>query len=264
VKYFFSAWGKFSKELKAFRYVFLFLDYDGTLTPIVKMPQLARISRQQRALLKKLAGKRFLKVCVISGRALPDIKRLVDIKSLIFAGNHGMEVKGPKISYLNKKAVSVNRAIKDIYNKVSFSCASFKGAFVENKGLTLSVHFRNLKAGGRVKELKENVKSIIKAPQYKGKLRITEGKKVIEIRPNVAWDKGKAVRLILKKSTSKLKEILPVYIGDDITDEDAFFYLRKRGTTIFVGSPGKKSRAKYYLKNTSGVYKFLNRLYKAL
>jgi len=260
VKYFFSAWNHFLERVARSKRIFLFLDYDGTLTPIVKRPELARITPQQRKLLAALSQLKRYQLAIISGRALADVKKLARLKKIIFAGNHGMELSGPGIKFLHKKALSLNSIIKGIYRQLSKICKSFPGSIVENKGLTLSVHFRAVKGRRNIRNLSKDVRRLLNKKEYQGKLRLTQGKKVLELRPKVDWNKGKAVELIMKKMRLSTKSNLAVYIGDDTTDEDAFRNLQARGITIFVGKPKKDSCAKYYLRNTQQVYRFLNRL----
>ena len=122
-----------------------------------------------------------------------------------------------------------------------------------------SVLFRNLKS---MKELIKKTISEIAAPHVKkGKIKINFGKKVIEIKPNVKWNKGKVVLWLLARQQFMLgdRKISPIYIGDDSTDEDAFKALKNKGLTIFVGKP-RKSYAQFYLRDTGEVLKFLKQI----
>ena len=135
--------------------------------------------------------------------------------------------------------------------------SGIKGALIEYKGLTLSIHYRLVNK----KDLPafEKIISEVTNPYVVcDKIMVNSGKKVYEIKPPVRWDKGKVVLwfLVRQQFISEEKNVLPVYIGDDITDENAFKALKGKGLTVFVGEPGN-SIADYYLKNTEEVTKFL-------
>lgn len=99
-----SVWSKVAMQLSNARHVLLLTDYDGTLTPIVERPELANLSKDIRRLLQTLAYQRYITVGVISGRALVDLKDKVGISGIIYAGNHGLEIEGPGISFVNPVA----------------------------------------------------------------------------------------------------------------------------------------------------------------
>jgi len=231
---------------------FLFLDYDGTLTPIVKKPGMAELSRPRRNLLKKLSrSPRFL-VAIVSGRMLKDITKRVGIKGIYYVGNHGFEIKGPKLKFTHPKAKTAKPLLRKIKKEMHRRFKDIKGIIIEDKILTMSLHYRLVKRSDAAK-VKKSFLDIVHPFRRAKKIRITKGKKVFEIRPNAKWHKGAAVLWLIRKMG---KKIIPVYIGDDTTDEDAFYALRKRGATFRVGK-NKKTLAKYRLKNVNEVYKFL-------
>jgi trehalose-phosphatase len=131
-----------------------------------------------------------------------------------------------------------------------------KGVFVEDKGLTLCLHYR-LVGTKYIPEVKNIFRKIVGHHPISGKIRVESGKMMLEVRPAINWDKGKIVLWLLAKQRLLNKaKILPLYIGDDITDEDAFRAIRKKGITVFVGSP-RRSYAKYYVKSPREVVKLL-------
>lgn len=233
----------------------LFLDYDGTLTPIVKKPSLAVLSKSRRASLKKIS-KRLL-TAVISGRMLSDLKKRVGITGIYFAGNHGFEIQGPKISLTHPKALLAKPLIRRIKLKLQKNLKGVKGIIVEDKILTLSLHYRMAQAKD-LKSIKKIFSETTKPFLKSKKIRITYGKKVFEVRPNIPWNKGHAVLWFLRK-LGKGKKLLPIYIGDDRTDEDAFLALKNRGITIRVGRSAK-THAEYYVKDVDAVYRFILQL----
>lgn len=238
-------------------HIFLFFDYDGTLTPIVSRPEDAKITSAAKSLIKEIQKDPRFSVSIISGRSLKDIKKMVGIKDLIYAGNHGLEIeyagrvlkpgeKSGSGKFLRKIRLSLEKEIRHI-----------KGAMVEDKGLTLSVHFRLVEPSckGTVKNI---FAKIVRPYVLSGKLKASSGKMVLEARPGIDWHKGKAVLYLLKKR----KRALPIYVGDDNTDMDAFCAIKKSGISVFVGRPKKSICADYFLKDSKDVERFIKRLLK--
>ncbi len=235
----------------------LFLDYDGTLTPIVERPELAILSSKTKNQLKKLAKNERFKVFIISGRALADVKRLVGVSNIEYVGNHGFEIQGADLDFGDFSFLRFREILEYLKWEITKELVFFKGAFVEDKGLGLSVHYRllNLKDESIFNTF---LKVITREFSSRGEIRITQGKKVFEIQAPLDWDKGKAVALILKNKEliHGKHKVLPIYIGDDVTDEDAFSVLKNTGITVFVGEL-RPSQAQYYLNNANEVVEFL-------
>lgn len=257
--YLFYKWNVLRDKIKD-RYIYLFFDYDGTLTPIVETPEKAIIFQETQELLKKLSKNPKCKIAIISGRALKDIKGLIGLKGIIYAGNHGLEIEGPKIKFEAQVSPRLKSIIRHINDDLVTKVSGIKGAFVEDKGLTISVHYR-LVDKEDVPLLQNIITEIINPYIVRGKIKINPGKKVYEIKPPLNWDKGKVVLWILARQQFAQgdEKVFPIYIGDDITDEDAFKALKDRGLTILVGEPGA-SKAHYYLKNTEEVIRFLRQI----
>jgi trehalose-phosphatase len=259
MKYLFAYWNSIRRRI-AGKYVVLLLDYDGTLTPIVETPDRARISKQIKQLLKALSMNPRCTLAIISGRCLKDIKKKVGLRSIIYSGNHGLEIQGPDIRFEAPVAPGYKTILQKIKSELKQILFPVKGILLEDKGLCLSLHYR-LTDKKEVPFVRETFYQVVLPYLRLGKIKTETGKKVLEVRPAVEWSKGKAVLWLLSKRKSRLRgrPILPIYIGDDITDEDAFKALKNKGLTIFVGKP-KRSHAKYYLKNTRDVSRFLIRL----
>jgi len=237
--------------------LFLLLDYDGTLTPIRKTPGQANILSRTKSLLKDISKNKKIKLAIISGRSLIDIESKVGLSNIIYSGNHGLEISGPKIKFKMFVPKESRKTIEEISRQLKKEFSSINGVIIEDKGFGVALHFRQV-----YKRQIPAVKAIfnkITGPYLSGnKIMIKPGKMVFDVRPAISWDKGKAVSMLLKlkKRLWGKKTILPVYIGDDITDEDAFSALKSKGITVFVGK-NKKTNAKYYLNNTGEVLKFL-------
>jgi len=239
------------------KYLFIFLDFDGTLAPIANMPQEAFIPPEVKGLLGKLSENPRCKLAIISGRALEDIKNLIGLKGVIYSGNHGLEIEGPKIKFETQASARLKLVIRGIAADMKKRFSGIRGVLIEDKGLALSVHYRLIPKDDL--PVFERIISEATLPYIaRNEVMVNSGKKVSEVKPPVKWDKGKAVLWLLARQQfiSGIKNVLPIYIGDDLTDEDVFKALGKKGLTIFVGKPGD-SKAGYYLKDTKEVIKFL-------
>ncbi|MEK6732920.1 MAG: trehalose-phosphatase [Candidatus Omnitrophota bacterium] len=256
MNYLFTQFSKI-KELLRDKFILLLLDYDGTLTPIAQMPEKAVISNEAKELLQKLSKNHNFKLAIISGRSLKDIKNKVGIKNIIYVGNHGLEIEGQGIKFRTPVSPRSREVIRNVYKIITDKLSRIKGVLIEDKGLAISAHCRMLD-NKDVPEFKRIFSKITAPFVMRGKIKITEGKKVLEIKPPVKWTKGNVALWFLARQKSALGEnkVFPVYIGDDITDEDAFRALKNKGLTIFVGEP-KDSAADYYVKNTEEAIKFL-------
>ena len=152
-----------------------------------------------------------------------------------------------------------------MHHVLTRTLGTMKGVLIENKGLSLSVHYRQVEAA-KTDEVKQVVDHVVGGLQAAGDIKVTNGKKVYEVQPAVNWDKGKAIKLLMKKfgRGGRKSKLLPIYIGDDLTDEDGFRIIGRYGNGIstFVGSHRKDTAARYYLESPSEVIEFLTRLLK--
>jgi trehalose-phosphatase len=263
LEHLFSLWPEIAEQVLKARHILFLCDYDGTLTPIVGQPELAVMTEDVRRLLISLAHQPRFSVGIISGRALTDLKEKVNIDGLIYAGNHGFEIEGPGLNFINPLADEVKPFFRIIRQVLNMSLSSIKGVLVEDKGITLSVHYRQADEE-KARDIKTIVEKTITGPVGLGMVKLTTGKKVIEVRPSVNWDKGKAIRLLMKRygKGGRNSGLLPVYLGDDRTDEDGFRMIEKygRGITIHIGEGEAESSARYYLTSPFEVHKFLDKL----
>ncbi|KAF3432863.1 hypothetical protein FNV43_RR23965 [Rhamnella rubrinervis] len=275
-----SALGTFDRMMKGAKgkRVVVFLDYDGTLSPIVDDPDRAFMSDEMRSAVREVA--KYFPTAIISGRGRDKVKEFVKLSNVYYAGSHGMDIMAPpkpliKSScdakyngvVLDKKCSEVLfqpakkflPTIREILAKLVEKTRKIQGARVEDNRFCISVHFRKV-----MEEdyglLEDKVKSVV--DNYPG-FHLTEGKKVMEIRPSIEWNKGHALEYLLETlGHNSTSEVLPLYIGDDRTDEDAFKVIRSRGEgfPIIVTSKPKDTKASYSLHDTSEVLTFLLRL----
>jgi len=249
-----GAWAALHHEIEGRRPV-LFLDYDGTLTPIVSRPELAVLSDERRALLKRVAAR--IPTAIISGRGRRDVKDLVGIPELAYAGSHGFDILGPD-------GTSVDHAVADwIEPLISRTAAELKpklesidGVVIEEKGFSLAVHYR-LADETLVPKVEAAVDAAV---SMDGRLKKASGKRVFELRPDVDWDKGKALLFLLEALDLDRSDVVPIYIGDDVTDEDAFGVLEGWGVGILVSEVPRTTKAAYWMQAPWEVYAFLGRL----
>jgi trehalose-phosphatase len=256
MKYLFRDWDKIKKDLYK-RNIFLFLDFDGTLAPIVSVPEKAKLPNDTKKILKDLVKTLKCKVAIISGRALKDIKNKVRLKNIIYVGVHGFQIEGQNLKNFIPKGFF--RTLEIIRDELKKKIHLFEGVILEDKDVSLALHYRLVKKE-KVTHLKDIFKNIISSYLINKKIKLKTGRKVLEILPFLSWDKGKVVKLLLKKEISlNNKEVFPIYMGDDKTDEDAFRVLKRKGLAVSIGRI-KNSFAEYYLKNPSEVKEFLKKL----
>ncbi|WP_332310562.1 trehalose-phosphatase [Alteripontixanthobacter muriae] len=248
----------------------VFLDYDGTLTPIVDRPELAVLDDDTRSVIRRLSG--LCTVAIISGRDRADVARLVGLDELIYAGSHGFDIVGPGgLEKQHDRAKDFLGPLERAETRLRDALASVEGAAVERKRFAIAVHYRLVDPAEAADVEAVVERTVADATVADGAvedgapmLRKTGGKKIFEIRPNVAWDKGRAVIWLLDALGLDRSDILPIYIGDDETDEDAFRALRARGLGIMVADVPQGSAAKYVLGAPSDVAEFLGKLIQLL
>jgi len=261
MRHLFSEWHEISETLNG-KPISIFLDYDGTLAPIKRDPHKAVISKETKKILSKLSKQPNCKLAIISGRALRDVKRFVGLKDIAYAGNHGLEVENIGSEFKEPIPSGTRAVFEKIRDYLTRKLSAIKGMMIEDKGLGVSVHYRQVSPSG-VRSLKNIFKEATKSFVENGQIKVNPGKKVLEVRPQTGWNKGEIALWLLAQQQADLNgEIsMPIYIGDDATDEDAFKMLRNKGVTVFVGK-SKRSNALYYLRNIKEVKDFLKRLLK--
>ena len=237
----------------------VFLDYDGTLTPIVARPELAVLGPAERDQIRRLAER--LPVAVISGRDRRDVERLVGIDGLVFAGSHGFDIRVPGRGQLTHEVggefgPALDRAEAALRQRLD----PIAGALVERKKLSVAAHYRQVSESDLPAFLAATDAVLSDAPE----LKRMSGKKVFEFEPKLDWDKGKAVRWLLGALDLATPEVVPLFFGDDVTDEDAFAALREDGIGIVVAAPGedpeRTSAARFRVDDPDQVIEVLRRL----
>ncbi len=263
MEYLISCWPAVLVMLQAAHHVLFLTDYDGTLTPIVERPELALLSDDTRRALQELAKQSRVTVGVVSGRALGDLRERVDVNGIIYAGNHGFEIEGPGWNFINPIADEIRPMFRVLRQMFTLTLGKVKGVRIEDKGMSISVHYRQVE-DGQLGTVQRMVEKTVERPAARGLIKITPGKKVYEVKPAVNWNKGKAIQLIMKRygKGGRQSGLLPIYLGDDLTDEDGFEQIGKYGSgiTVYVGEPRKDSCAQYYLRSPQETSQFMSKI----
>ena len=249
--------------------VAIFLDYDGTLTPIVNNPDAAHMSEHMREAVRRVA--RLFPTAIISGRGREKVEQFVQLKELFYAGSHGMDIAGPKIKKIDGKigdededgatfqpAAQYEPLMMMLAEKLWNAIKTIPGSTVENNKFCVSVHFRNC-APQDYDLVTAAVDRVMAEHQD---LHVTRGRKVLEVRPKMDWNKGSALLHLVKMLGLEEKDVFCIYIGDDRTDEDAFQVLAETGTGsgILVSTKCKSTSGRWTLKDPAEVASFLYRL----
>lgn len=233
----------------------LFLDFDGTLSPIVSKPDDAKLLPGMKEVLEKCALK--YDVALVSGRDTDDVMKRVGIEGLIYAGSHGFSIKGPgNLLMEHEKADEIVKLLGEIERRLEDAFSDGPaGVQVERKKYAITVHYRNARADD-VDGIKLKTGEVVSGITG---VKREMGKKIVEIKPDIDWHKGKAVKWIMEQlGLWSDPGVLPLYIGDDSTDEDAFKVLKGKGVGVIVGSHEQPSIADYRLHSVEEVKQFLD------
>ncbi len=236
---------------------YLFFDYDGTLCPIVSRPAQATVHRETVRCLEDLSHIPGTHLGVVTGRSLVDIRERLPVTSLIFAAVHGLVIDGGKLSFIQPEAVRLAPAIRHAAGRLRSELGDLEGVEVEDKELSVAVHYR------RAESLEADRAALTarRIASQEVNIRCVEGKKVVELRPDVDWDKGKAVEFIVEElSGSGWKgRVGMFYAGDDRTDEDAFLCLGAGAVTVHVGEM-EPTAARFRVKGPDEIIEVVNKL----
>ncbi|MFA7430954.1 MAG: trehalose-phosphatase [Rhodospirillaceae bacterium] len=235
----------------------LFLDYDGTLTPIVERPELAVLSDAARATVSTLA--QALPVAVISGRDRPDVEHLVGLDTLIYAGSHGFDVAVPGQGPLDHGAGDFTALLDGVEAALHVRLDGIPGALIERKKFSIAAHYRQV-ADGDYPAFRAALDDVMTATTG---IKEKPGKKVFEFQPDVDWDKGKCVLFLLDALNLNDGAHVPMFFGDDVTDEDAFLALQNSGVCVVVAEdddPGRITAAHFRVADPGELVHLLRRL----
>src|ERR1700759_2959901 len=246
-------------ELITERQPAVFYDFDGTLSEIVEDPGSARLVDGAADALTSLSAA--CPVAILSGRDLTDVRERIGLPGLWYAGSHGFELTGPDVTHhQNPEAATSIPVLAGAATDLADQLGHIPGVVVEHKRFGVAVHYRNA-ARDRVGE----VTAAVRSAGRRAGLRVTTGREVIELRPDVDWEKGKTLPGVLDytRDNEGGGPLLPIYLGDDITDEDAFDAVADDGVAILVrhSDDGDRATAAHYgLDDPDQVREFTERL----
>lgn len=244
-------------ERLAAKRLVVFLDYDGTLTPIVSDPRAAGLEDSVRTTVRELAQACI--VAIVSGRDRADVERLVGLEGLIYAGSHGFDIAGPDGLHKEHEGApeflpALDRAERRLHSELD----AIAGALVDRKRFAVAAHYRCVAAEDVARVEAAVDAAVAEAPQL---LHKTGGKMVFELRPRVDWDKGWAVTWLLSALELDRPDVVPLYVGDDETDEDAFAALHDvGGIGVLVGPGAQRTAADYRVDDPAAVGRLLHLL----
>lgn len=237
----------------------MFVDFDGTLAPIIARPQDAAMPPGSLAALAALA--RLSIVSVISGRQLSDVRAKVGLDGIWYAGSHGFEIEGPAgEQFVVDGALDQREVVERSQPALEAAVSDIPGCTIEAKRFSVAVHYRGAAAG-----LDDEIVARVASVADRLCLRVKSGRRVLEVEPDIAWDKGRALELLKELlGISDDPDLVTVYIGDDVTDEDAFAALAEDDLGVIVRHDEHGDRptaASFAVDSTDQTAELLRRLY---
>ncbi len=244
--------------------IILLSDYDGTLTPICEHPDLATLPEKVQRLLEKFSSHNTFLLGIITGRSIQQIKKLVNIQGVLYAANHGIELEGPGIRFTSPEAKKSRYILWHVYLQLLKSLRHIEGIYVEDKGLSISLHYRLVKKIHDLRYILKIFYGVTRPFLERKMLSLRAGKMVYEIGPPVEWNKASIITWLLAHyfPFEFAKDTLLLYLGDDKADIEVFTTLRGKGLTVFVGDPTVTSAADYFVHSPNEVETFLEFLYE--
>lgn len=237
------------------RRLVLFLDYDGTLTPIVAHPEDAVLSREMERTLDEVS--REYTLAVVSGRDRADVAQRVGLEHLIYAGSHGFDISGPEgLRREHPQARQLLPRLDEAEALLKEALDDISGSQVDRKRFAIAVHYRNVDPD----EVAQVEAIVDEALGQFSEFKKSGGKKVFELKPDVDWHKGRALMWLMEALGLSLDEAMPIYIGDDVTDEDAFAAIADCGVGIVVGPDDMQTLARFRLESPDEVKTWLARV----
>ena len=258
MKHLLNAAGDLGKVLRN-SHLLLFIDYDGTLTPIVDSPEEAVLPPQMKKILECLSATNRIKIVITTGRSLKQIKAFVGLSNVVYIGSHGLEIEGPDVQYLHPGILETRSLFNYLAIKLKSVFENSPGITVEEKTFTLSVHYGHAKA----EDLEKNYLRLLSvAYPYieKSQVVLAHAKKVWELRPAVEWNKASALLWFSGRFSASIpyRSLTSMYIGDDAPDEVCFKIMRHGGLGVRVTEEGDEpTHAEYYLRNPDELLEFL-------
>lgn len=243
---------------RAGRHLLLLFDFDGTLCPFHPDPDAVYPEERIVRVLGSLASKPNSTVGIISGRRLPDLRKRLTVPGEVYiAGFHGLEIQSPYETFMHPEAAAATVTMRAIVERMRPSLPNLPGVFIEDKVFSIALHFREAVPAVRVAAQScflEAARDDIAA----GRLRVLPGACVVELLPGAAWHKGSALQWIRERIERLHGPTFTVYVGDDVTDEDAFKAVGPEGMTLSASE--RASGAQFSVNGPEGVERLLHSL----
>jgi trehalose-phosphatase len=234
--------------------LFIFFEFDGTLVEIAPKPDDVVLSEARKRYLRDLLSAPGCSVAIVSGRPVDELRKLVGLDGLFYVGCHGLEWTAPDGTwYMSWPHKVVLDALQSLREQLHESLRNFAGVLLENKGIALALHYRKAKRDTASMARKEFARAVHWFQQQGVKLEIVAGKKVIEAK-SAGAKKADAITQILARRTPSA---VPIYIGDDLSDESAFHVIAEKGLAVSVTRTPRATAVTYYLKDPGDVYAYV-------
>lgn len=241
-----NIWPMVSQQLVSTPRTLLLFDYDGTLAPKSRRPDTARLSGKARRCLEGLAEKERFIVGVLSSRELSELEGLVAVPGLVYVGNHGLEIRGLGMDFVHPEASGWVESLTEAVGPLEQELGCIPELLVHNKRLTLSVHLGNA-PDSYVNEVVHRVTSVMAHYVSVDEMKITRAKEVVEVRPNIEWGKGEAIKKIYQDCGDNPSLM---FVGDDWDDEDGFAVVQNaNGIAVCIGQPRQETKALHRLES---------------
>ena len=245
------------RELRADRHLLLLLDFDGTLAEFLPDPDAVQLSDARRDLLLDLAARSDTTLGIVSGRRLADVRSRTMLPGRVwYSGLHGLEIEGPGVRFMHPDAENAFATLRQLSGGLSSELSALPGVFVEDKTLSLVAHFRDASPAD-AKHVPAIVERYARPFLEAGLFRLMHGACMLELLPNIAWHKGSAVAWI-RERVAPDHDTACVYVGDDVTDQDAFAAVRGRGLSVAAST--RASGADIQIDGPTEVEELLRRL----
>jgi trehalose 6-phosphate phosphatase len=256
-------WDAILPSIERAEHVLLATDFDGTLAPIVSDPELAQMSVLDRDALRAICANDGYSVAIVTGRQMEEIRRLVQLDDVYYAANYGMEIDGPDgFRFREPEGERIRSLVTSLAPQLSDSLADISGVVVENKALSITVHHRHV-AAEFLTTVSRRVSEITAPAVSGGHIRVSNGnRQAIEIVPVNATNKGIAIALILEHVGKTGIQPWPMYMGDDVMDEQGFRLVNDRGGASIIISPGGKdeTEAQFFANKPADVSQLISRM----
>jgi trehalose-phosphatase len=233
------------------RHLLVLCDFDGTLVEFKTDPAAVWLPEHRRSLLRELMVRPRTTLGLVSGRRLEDVRARAGLGTDLYAaGLHGLEIEGGGAVFVHPQLENARTLVRGMTVSLAAAVQHHPGAFIEDKELSLAVHYRDVPTEAH-EDIIAAFDLIVRPAVESGRLRVMHGACVLELLPDIPWNKGDAVRWIAEHAAGRLGRVFPIYFGDDVTDEDALRAVAAHG--VAVASSDRVTSGEYLVDGPAGV-----------